>query len=279
MTDAQPKRRPPHSPIAWLGGKSKLADRIVAALPPHEAYCEPFAGGAWVLFRKPESKVEILNDLNSDLVNLYRCVKHHLSELVTQFKWMLVAREEFDRFLATPADTLTDIQRAARFYYLNKTSFGARMARPTFGVAATQRPRLNLLRIEEELSEAHLRLSRVFIECRPYSDIITRFDRPTTLFYVDPPYWDCETDYGPGMFSKDDFVRLADQLSKVAGRFIMSMNDTPQIRDLFSSFRIEVVPTRYSISAGGNSAVNELLIRNFDSAPVAVMKSHRLTHP
>lgn len=264
MTDATHQRpaRRPHSPIAWLGGKSKLADRIIANLPPHETYCEPFAGGAWVLFRKPESKVEILNDLNRELVTLYRCVKHHLPALVDQFKWILVAREEFDRFLATPPETLTDIQRAARFYYLNKTSFGARMARPTFGVSSTRPPRLNLLRIEEELSEAHLRLSRVQIECRPYGDVISRFDGPGTLFYVDPPYWDCETDYGKGMFDKADFQRLADQLGSIEGKFVMSLNDTLQVREIFSRFTIQAVPTTYSISAGASKKVLELLISN-----------------
>ena len=85
---------------------------------------------------------------------------------------MLVARDEFDRFMQTPAETLTDIQRSARFYYLNKCGFGARVRAPTFGIAATQGPRLNLLRLEEDLSEAHLRLSRVFIENRPYQDFL-----------------------------------------------------------------------------------------------------------
>jgi DNA adenine methylase len=272
MTDATPQRsaRRPHSPIAWLGGKSKLADRIIATLPPHETYCEPFAGGAWVLFRKPESRVEILNDLNRELVTLYRCVKHHLPALVEQFRWLLVAREEFDRFLATPPETLTDIQRAARFYYLNKTRFGARMVRPTFGMSSTRPPRLNLLRIEEELSEAHLRLSRVQIECRPYGDVISRFDSPGTLFYVDPPYWDCETDYGKGIFGKEDFKIMAGQLASIKGAFVMSINDTPQIRDIFSGFNAQSVPTTYSIGAGSVKRVSELLISNIK---LAEMKS------
>jgi hypothetical protein len=115
------------SPLAWLGGKSQLADRIVDRMPTHTTYCEVFAGAAWVLFKKPESKIEIINDINRELVTLYRCVKHHLPELVQQFRWMLVARDEFDRFMKTPADTLTDIQRAARFFFLAKTSFGAKV--------------------------------------------------------------------------------------------------------------------------------------------------------
>jgi len=253
------------SPLAWLGGKSRLADRIIEAMPPHQTYCEVFAGAAWVLFKKPESKVEIINDINGDLINLYRCVKHHLAELVLQFRWMLVAREEFERFLKTPADTLTDIQRAARFFYLAKTSFGARIVRPTFGIAATAGPRLNLLRIEEDLSEAHLRLSRVFIENKPYDQVIERFDRSGTFFYIDPPYWNCEDDYGKGLFSREDFSRLAGLLEGVKGKFILSLNDTQGVRETFASFRIQPVKTRYSISGSskGKQEAAEVLITNF----------------
>lgn len=254
------------SPLAWLGGKSRLADRIIQKMPDHQTYCEVFAGAAWVLFKKPESKVEIINDINSDLTNLYRCVKHHLAELVAQFRWMLVSRDEFDRFLKTPGDTLTDIQRAARFFYLAKSSFGARIVRPTYGISATGAPRLNLLRIEEDLSEAHLRLARVFIENRPYDQVIQRFDKPGTFFYVDPPYWDCEKDYGEGLFSRDDFGRLAGLLGGLKGKFILSLNDTPGVRETFADFQIEAVKTRYSISGSSKQEAAEVLISNFKLA-------------
>ncbi len=251
------------SPLAWLGGKSRLADRIIERMPEHQGYVEVFAGAAWVLFKKPESKVEIINDLNRELVTLYRCVQHHLVELVAQFRWMLVARDEFDRFLRQPADTLTDIQRAARFFYLAKTSFGAKVAKPTFGGAVTAPPRLNLLRIEEDLSEAHLRLARVTVECKPYADILERYDRPGTLFYVDPPYWGCERDYGEGMFSREDFTRLEAILGRLKGRFILSLNDRPEVRATFANFQIEAVKTTYSVNAKGAQAAGEVLITNF----------------
>lgn len=251
------------SPLAWLGGKSQLADRIVDRMPDHTAYCEVFAGAAWVLFKKPESKVEIINDINRELVTLYRCVKHHLPELVQQFRWLLVARDEFDRFMQTPADTLTDIQRSARFFYLAKNSFGAKVVKPTFGIAATGAPRLNLLRIEEDLSEAHLRLARVFIENRPYDQVIQRIDKPRTLFYIDPPYWGNEKDYGAGLFARADFARLAGLLDAVKGKFILSLNDVPGVRDTFANFKIEAVKTRYSISAKASQPVGEVLITNF----------------
>ncbi|CAN5440039.1 DNA adenine methylase [soil metagenome] len=251
------------SPLAWLGGKSRLADQIIERMPAHQTYCEVFAGAAWVLFKKPESKVEIINDINRELTNLYRCVKHHLGELVAQFRWMLVSRDDFDAFLQQPPDALTDIQRAARFFYLAKTSFGAKIHKPTFGISATGAPRLNLMRIEEELSDAHVRLARVFVENKPYDQVIARFDKPGTLFYIDPPYWGNEKDYGEGVFSRDDFARLAAILDAVKGKFIVSLNDMPGVRETFAGFRIDAVKTRYSISAKGSQAVGEVLIYNY----------------
>ena len=130
-----------------------------------------------------ESKVEVINDINREIVTFYRVIQHHLEEFVRYFKWVLVARDEFERLKRVEADTLTDIQRAARFYYLQQMCFGGRMDdRPTFGYAAVRGPKLNLLRIEEQLSAAHLRLARTYIECLPYHEIIKRYDKAGTLF-------------------------------------------------------------------------------------------------
>jgi DNA adenine methylase len=102
--------------LSYLGGKSRLTDQIIKRIPEHECYVEVFCGASWLLFRKEESKTEIINDINSDLVTLYRVVKHHLDEFVRYFRWIIVSREEFERFRNTPPAVLTDIQRAARFY-------------------------------------------------------------------------------------------------------------------------------------------------------------------
>ena len=250
------------SPLAWLGGKSRLVAQILPLVPAHTCYCEVFAGAAWMLFRKPESKVEVINDINRDLVTLYRVVKHHLDEFVRQLRWLLTAREEFRRFLATPADVLTDVQRAARFYYLMRTGFGAKVE-GTFGYATTAPSRFNLLRLEQDLSDAHLRLSRVYVEILPYADLIARYDRPTTFFYLDPPYYGCEGDYGPGIFGREDFARLSEQLAQLKGKFILSLNDRPEVRAIFGRWTIKPVSTRYGIAASVRSRdVREVLIGN-----------------
>lgn len=259
------------SPLAWVGGKSKLTSAIIPLIPKHTCYAEVFAGAAWVLFRKEPSKVEVINDINGDLINdingdlitLYRVIQNHLEEFVRYFKWSLVSRDEFERLQRVDETTLTDIQRAARFYYLVKNAFGAKIVSQCFGVANSSKPRLNLLRLEEDLSEAHVRLSRVTIENMPYHELIRRYDGPNTFFYVDPPYWDCENDYGKGLFTKDDFKQLHEVLTSCKGKWLVSINNVPQIRELFDGFNISEVKTSYSINQNAGKPVTELLISNY----------------
>jgi len=247
-----------------MGGKSLLANKIISKIPPHTCYCEVFAGAAWLLFRKEESKIEIINDINTDLVTLYRVVKNHLDEFIRYLRWILVSRDEFDRFKKESPDTLTDIQKAVRFYYLVKNGYGSRIVQPTFSISTLRHSNFNLLRIEEDLSAAHLRLSRVYIENMHYEKLIARFDKPHTFYYIDPPYHGCEDYYGKGIFGRADFDRLNSLLKGIKGKFIMSINDTKEIRQTFREFQIEQVKTTYT--AGGahrKKPVKELLITNF----------------
>lgn len=175
------------SPLAgWFGGKFQLSRHIVERIPDHDCYAEPFAGGAWVLFRKSPSKAEVLNDINLDIVTLYRCVQNHLEELVRHFKFQLVSREEFNRKLIENPAALTDIQRAARFLFLHRNSFAGRItaSSPSFGTATTRSPRINLLNLYDTLADAHIRLADVYIENLPYADLISRYDRARTFFIL-----------------------------------------------------------------------------------------------
>lgn len=248
--------------IPWPGGKRRLAKHILPLFEksPHRCYVEPFAGGAALLFlRDPPAPVEVINDINGELVRLYRCVQHHLDELVRQFRWALVSREMFRWAQMQHPETLTDIQRAARFFYLQKIAFGARVTGQSFGTAATIGPRLNLLRIEEDLSAAHLRLARVTIEHLPWKDCIARYDRPETLFYLDPPYWQTEG-YG-GEFGLDEHHALAATMAALKGRGILSINDHPTMREVYGAFKRRRLSTTYTIGgAGRSSKVGELLI-------------------
>jgi DNA adenine methylase len=253
--------------LAYMGGKSLLAGKIIPMIPDHHCYVEVFCGAAWLLFKKDEniSQVEIINDINKDLVTLYRVIKYHLEEFVKQYKHILVARDEFERARDENPDSLTDIQRAARFYYLLKAGYAAKIPAPAFSICTSQQPRLNLLRVEEELSAVHLRLARVYVENKSYKEVIPRFDKQNTFFYIDPPYYGFEDCYGKGIFDRGDFYRLSEVLAGLQGKFILSLNNTKEVREIFKRLRIETARTRY-IAAGADKQkkVTELLIMNYD---------------
>ncbi|WP_419058606.1 DNA adenine methylase [Kluyvera georgiana] len=248
--------------VPWIGGKRRLAKHILPLFPAHTCYVEPFCGAAALYFLKTPSKIEVINDINGELVNLYRVVKHHLEEFVRQFKWALVSRQIYKWLQDTPEETLTDIQRAARFYYLQKQAFGGKVADHTFGTSTTSAPRFNLLRIEEELSMAHLRLSRTLIEHLDWHQCIERYDRPHTLFYCDPPYWGTE---GYGVeFGLENYDHMAELARSTKGKMIISVNDIPEMRQAFNGLNIQTVDISYNLKVTGKpSPKKELVICNF----------------
>jgi DNA adenine methylase len=257
--------------IPWPGGKRRLVHTLYPHFPAHACYVEAFAGGAAALFLRPTpAPVEVLNDINGELVRLYRCVKHHLEELVRQFKWSLVSREMFEWAQLERIETLTDIQRAARFFYLQKLAFGGKVAGQNFGYVATGAgPRLNLLRIEEDLSMAHLRLSNVIIEHLAWRDCITRYDRTGTLFYLDPPYWQVEG-YGVA-FGFEQYEAIAEAMRTMQGRAVLSINDHPDIRRVFAGFTIIPLQLRYTLAREGRELAGELIIKNWDDAQAPLL--------
>ncbi|ARL04389.1 DNA adenine methylase [Burkholderia pseudomallei] len=232
--------------IPWLGGKRRLAKRLIPLFPEHDCYVEAFCGGAALYFLRPvPAHVEILNDLNGELVNLYRVVQNHLEEFVRMFKWAISSREVFRWNQMTMPETLTDIQRAARFYYLQHHAFGGKVSGQTFGTRTTM-PSVNLMRIEEALSAAHLRLTGVYIENLPWQKCVERYHRPHSFIYCDPPYWKTE---GYGFdFPIEEYERMADLMRSCKGKMMVSINDHEDIRRVFAGFPMLELDISYSVN-------------------------------
>lgn len=254
------------SPLNYLGGKSKLAKVIIPMIPPdHTCYCEPFCGAAWILFGKEPSQVEVINDLDNELVSFWRVIQNHLPAFLDYFKHAVISRQLWTWETKKVPETLTDIQRAVRYYYLQRLGFGGKTKGRTFGAAAVKPMNLNLSTIEETLLEVHWRLQRVTIEHLDALECLRRYDRPTTFFYVDPPYYFNQDDYAVSFSRFDDLAKL---LSSIKGRFILSLNDSREVRDIFSGFRQRRVTLTYSAgnnrTAPGSRAMprHELLISN-----------------
>lgn len=219
---------------------------------------EPFCGAAALFFYKEPSKVEVLNDINGEIINLFRVVKFHIEELCRQFKWALTSRENWKRLQQTPPETLTDVQRAARFLYLQKLAFGGRATSQSFGVDSTRRSPFNIFSLEQDLEDAHFRLSHVTIEHLDWREAVRRYDRPHTLFYCDPPYWKVEG-YGVD-FGWEQYEELARLARTIKGKMIISINDHPEIRALLKDLPMRKVDYTYTVGGGNRRANRKELI-------------------
>nr|WP_235695062.1 DNA adenine methylase [Agrobacterium vitis] len=179
-------------------------------------------------------------------------------------KFQITSRREFERLRACAPATLTDLERAARFRYLQKLTFGGKVSGQTFGVQYEGSARFNLTRLAPLLEDVHERLAGVVIENLDWLALINRYDRPGVLFYLDPPYFGCEDDYGKALFGPEQFEVLADRLKGLQGGFILSINDRPEIREIFAAFSVEGAELTYSVSGGKGKEARKLIFYGED---------------
>ncbi len=217
--------------MSWVGGKKALRDEIVVRFPiNYSRYIEVFGGGGWVLFHKPPGRdFEVYNDFNRDLTNLYRCVREHPNELCDELRYTLNSREDFD-YIRTTLHKKTDIpeiRRAAYFYQIIRESYASGLD----SFASQPHSMWNNFPL---IHEACRRLQKVVIENKDFEKLIAQYDRPESFFYCDPPYFNTEDYYEGDGFSERDHTRLADCLCRINGKFLLSYNDCPEIRDLYS---------------------------------------------
>ncbi|HSA05669.1 MAG TPA: DNA adenine methylase [Candidatus Gastranaerophilales bacterium] len=265
--------------INWVGGK-RLLRKYLEPLVPDDivSYIEVFGGGAWVLFYKDRwADLEIYNDFDSRLTNLFRVVKYHPQELRREMRFMLGSRELFEEFLYQ--EGLTDIQRAARFMYVITRSFGGKGS--TFGTVkkscgGASKSHQNLM---DRAYAIHNRLDKVLIENRDFEKLIKQYDHESAFFYCDPPYT-----YGAGysVTSTKDFEheRLRDCLKNIQGRFLLSYDDSEKVRELYKDYEMVEVERLNGINnrlgdERKNKMFKELIIANYPIREIFYERFHR----
>jgi DNA adenine methylase len=250
------------TPAPYQGGKRHLAERICQRIQaiPHDFYAEPFVGMGGVFFRRRRRPpIEAINDISRDVATFFRMLQRHPRALLEELRFRIPSRAEYDRLKAQDPDLLTDLERAARFYYLQRLAYSGKVAGRSF-LGAESKTRADIAGRLRTLERIHGRLGGVIVECLSYAEFIQRYDRPTALFYLDPPYWGGEADYGKGMFGRVDFYRLVDILAGLKGRFLLSINDVPDSRALFGRFHLESVETIYTVGDSDAGAPRRELI-------------------
>lgn len=257
----------PVRPLApYIGGKRALAQRLVARInaTPHRTYADVFVGMGGVFFRRTHRpKVEVINDWSEDVSTFFRVMQHHYVAFLDMLRFQISSRAGFEKLAALEPTSLTDLQRSARFLYLQRLAFGGKVAGRNFGVNPAGAGRFDVTKLGPMIEAVHERLAGVVIERLDWSAFIDRYDRAETLFYLDPPYFGCEGDYGRDLFDRSQFELMAEQLRGIKGQFVLSLNDHPEVRRIFAGFTFHDEAVRYTIGGMDKSLIaREVVISN-----------------
>ena len=254
----------PVRPVAgYIGGKRNLARRLVERIErtPHDTYAEAFVGMGGVFFRRARvPRAEIVNDAGRDVATLFRVLQRHYVAFLDMLRFQLTVRAEFERLSKVDPATLTDLERAARFLYLQRTAFGGKVVGRNFGVDPASPGGFDPTRLQPMLEAVHTRLAGVTIECLDFEPFLVRYDRPGTLFFLDPPYRGSESAYGASLFGPGDHARLVAVLERLAGRFLLTMNDTAETRAIYGRFACEPIETTYTLASGTPTKAREMIV-------------------
>lgn len=255
------------SPIMYVGGKSRLVEILKPMIPQHTCYVEAFAGGANLLFSRLPSKVEVLNDFDSNLINFYKVVRDDYVALIQSLEFTLTSRELFEEYKAKykKNDYKDSLEQAHIYYYLNRACFAADMRNPVFGTHTDRPNGLVVKDIDKNIRLAHSRLSKVTIENKSFEFLFDIYDTENTFFFLDSPYRETKQ-YAVGNFGDDKFQLLKECCEKCKGKFLYTINDDEYIRELFKDFYIQDHNVQYSVSQfdEGRREFKELIITNYE---------------
>ena len=239
--------------ISWPGGKTRLLKHIVPHLTPATGYIEVFAGGCAVLLAKDRSKLEVVNDINSDLITLYRVAKNHPDALVAELQLMPGSRQYLTECISLlKTEALTDLQRAALFIHANKISFCA--TGTSFAVA--KNPGSTVFANREALFERirifAQRMSQVAIEHMDYRRLLKTYDHPGNLFFLDPPYLDSNASNYRG-WTEIEMGQFHSAVQSLTGKWIVTVDDSALNRSLWRGHDIHYVVSRNGVGNQGQS--------------------------
>ena len=267
--------------VKWVGGKRQLLPQILPLIPKRmTAYCEPFLGGGAVLFAL-QPKRALVNDLNQDLITVYRVIKEDADALIEHLSRHENTPEYFYRIRDLDRDkeayaALSDVEKASRLLYLNKTCYNGLFRVNASG--AFNSPYGHYRRPNIVNEQAIRGVSRYFnacditFFCGDFAAVLEQVPKGGFV-YLDPPYDPVSdtasfTGYNKGGFGREEQVRLkecCDALTARGVKFLLSNSATPFIRELYGSYRVSIVQARRAVNsvASRRGAIEEVLVRNY----------------
>lgn len=267
--------------VKWVGGKRQLLPVLTPLLPARITnYCEPFLGGGALLFWKQPRRA-VVNDINADLIQMYEVIRDNVEELIVELETHRNDSEHFyevrdwDRNRET-YELLSNVERAARIIYLNKTCYNGLFRVNNAGEFNTpfgnyKNPNIvnapTLRAVSKYFQEAEIAFS-----CRDYADVLAELPRGS-FAYLDPPYDPVSntanfTGYSRGGFSREDQIRLrecCDDLNRRDIKFMLSNSSTDFIKEQYAQYNITIVQAKRAINsdAAGRGQIDEVVVRNY----------------
>jgi DNA adenine methylase len=236
--------------LGWVGGKTKLAEKIISMMPEHKVYVEPFLGGGSVFFKKPLAGVNVINDLDKNLINFYKGVRDGNCEEIRACK-LPQNKTAFNKAVEGMGENPCD------YLGVNKRSYGSNMR--WYGYLEHHSNAVNAKNKCEEYKD---KLKQAKVLNKDYEDVVKEYDSKDMLCYIDPPYWIVKNHYGNGN-GKIEPEGVANLVKSLKGKAIVSYNNHPRVRKAFAGLNFHKVKTVYSIQSGTKRNVSELLITNF----------------
>lgn len=252
--------------IPRQGGKSRLANKLVPLFPSRKMYAEPFGGAAWVLLNKNESLIEIFNDIDSEVTNLFRIIRDFPGEFINRLRYNLIARETFDMYKKTYMTTSCPFDRAVMYYYVYCNSFSCDMTSFIKRDRLTNPNRFGT-RLPKLVTAFADRMANVVIENLDFREFFNKYNGKEWFYYIDPPYYGVEGYSHP--FVEKDHIDLAEILNRNNEiLFLLSYNDTPEVRTLYKNFNINTIDTIYQAAnrpgAKTHARKRDLVITNYE---------------
>ncbi len=224
--------------FAWMGGKHYLRKKIIPILNSidHETYVEPFLGSGVIFLNKRPAKYSVINDLNGEITNLFQCVQNDFDDLSKRLEWFVCSRQLFFELAAIELESLSKVERAARFLFLQRCVMYGKEDYYSFRFGRKRTAEFNPDKLLSRMRRVRQKLLDTTILNLSWDRVVELFDAPDSLFYLDPPYLVKKKCYSSGNFVEDDFVNMAKVLKSIQGKFVLSLNDSDEVREIFRDF-------------------------------------------
>jgi len=254
------KQKPPTF-FGYVGGKHFLLKHLLPLIPQHKVYVEPFCGSAKLFFAKTPSQIEVLNDKNKLIANLFYCVSFHFEEFYQKVSTLVYSRallKLFVKELKRISDlNIPDVELAVKTYYIFNTAFSGNAKSLAISFSKKRNVATSFHNKISSLYLIHERLKNVLIECSDFEEVIKRYDSEDTFFYLDPPYYGTEH-YYDGNFTEEDHKRLLSLLKQVKGKWLLSGYSNELYENELKEFnRLEFQAVKYSYGLTQNSKQKE----------------------